>query len=75
MTIDSPSAALIDLNRKKSVCEKLGVPSYWIMEPRGCRLLFPLVVAFGRKSRWGGSVLWQARRFRDQLIRAVMRQP
>jgi Uma2 family endonuclease len=31
--IRSPSTALIDLNRKKAVYEKFGVPSYWILDP------------------------------------------
>jgi Uma2 family endonuclease len=31
--VRSPSTALIDLNRKKSVYEKFGVPSYWIVDP------------------------------------------
>ncbi|KJK50866.1 hypothetical protein UK23_09445 [Lentzea aerocolonigenes] len=29
----SPSTALIDLNMKKAVYERLGVPSYWIIDP------------------------------------------
>jgi len=35
--IRSPSTALIDLNRKKSVYEKFGVPSYWIVDPDPAR--------------------------------------
>jgi Uma2 family endonuclease len=31
--VRSPSTALIDLNRKKGVYEKFGVPSYWIVNP------------------------------------------
>jgi Uma2 family endonuclease len=31
--IRSPSAALIDLNRKKAAYERFGVPSYWIVDP------------------------------------------
>ncbi|HEY1919637.1 MAG TPA: Uma2 family endonuclease [Streptosporangiaceae bacterium] len=31
--VRSPSTALIDLNRKKSACERFGVPSYWIVVP------------------------------------------
>ena len=31
--VRSPSTALIDLNRKKAVYEKFGVPSYWIVNP------------------------------------------
>jgi Uma2 family endonuclease len=31
--VRSPSTALIDLNRKKAVFEKFGVPSYWIVDP------------------------------------------
>jgi Uma2 family endonuclease len=31
--IRSPSAALIDLNRKKAAYERIGVPSYWIVHP------------------------------------------
>jgi Uma2 family endonuclease len=31
--IRSPSAALVDLNRKKAVYERFGVPSYWIVNP------------------------------------------
>lgn len=35
--VRSPSTALIDLNRKKSVYEKFGVPSYWIVDPEPAR--------------------------------------
>jgi Uma2 family endonuclease len=35
--VRSPSTALIDLNRKKSVYEKFGVPSYWIVDPEPSR--------------------------------------
>jgi len=31
--VRSPSTALIDLNRKKGVYERFGVPSYWIVDP------------------------------------------
>jgi Uma2 family endonuclease len=31
--IRSPSTAIIDLNRKKTACERFGVPSYWIIDP------------------------------------------
>lgn len=31
--VRSPSTALIDLNRKKAVYERFGVPSYWIVVP------------------------------------------
>jgi Uma2 family endonuclease len=31
--IRSPSAALVDLNRKKSAYERFGVPLYWIVNP------------------------------------------
>jgi len=31
--VRSPSTALIDLSRKKSIYEKFGVPSYWIVDP------------------------------------------
>lgn len=29
----SPSTALHDLNTKKAVYERIGVPSYWIIDP------------------------------------------
>jgi Uma2 family endonuclease len=29
----SPSTALIDLNTKKAVYERLGVPTYWVIDP------------------------------------------
>jgi Uma2 family endonuclease len=35
--VRSPSTALIDLNRKKSVYEKFDVPSYWIVDPEPAR--------------------------------------
>lgn len=35
--VRSPGTALIDLNRKKSACEKFGVPSYWIVDPNSRR--------------------------------------
>src|SRR5271154_5672302 len=35
--VRSPSTALIDLNRKKAVYEKFGVPSYWIVDPEPAR--------------------------------------
>ena len=35
--VRSPSTALIDLNRKKTVYEKFGVPSYWIVDPEPAR--------------------------------------
>jgi Uma2 family endonuclease len=35
--VRSPSTALIDLNRKKAVYEKSGVPSYWIVDPEPAR--------------------------------------
>lgn len=35
--VRSPSTALIDLNRKKAVYEKFGVPSYWIVDPEPSR--------------------------------------
>jgi Uma2 family endonuclease len=35
--VRSPSTALIDLNRKKVVYEKFGVPSYWIVDPEPAR--------------------------------------
>jgi len=35
--VRSPSAALIDLNRKKAAYEKFGVPSYWIVDPEPAR--------------------------------------
>jgi Uma2 family endonuclease len=31
--VRSPSTALIDLSRKKSVYQEFGVPSYWIVDP------------------------------------------
>ncbi|MGH3727598.1 MAG: Uma2 family endonuclease [Micromonosporaceae bacterium] len=31
----SPSTALNDLNNKKAVYERLGVPAYWVIEPAG----------------------------------------
>jgi Uma2 family endonuclease len=31
--VRSPSTALIDLNLKKAVYEKYGVPSYWVVDP------------------------------------------
>lgn len=31
----SPSTAIHDLNTKKAVYERLGVPSYWVIEPDG----------------------------------------
>ncbi|MFW0793037.1 Uma2 family endonuclease [Gordonia sp. CPCC 205515] len=34
----SPSTALMDLNTKKAVYERLGVPSYWIIDPQQIRL-------------------------------------
>lgn len=34
----SPSTALMDLNTKKAVYERLGVPSYWIIDPHEPRL-------------------------------------
>jgi Uma2 family endonuclease len=30
----SPSSALFDLNTKKAVYERLGVPSYWVLDPQ-----------------------------------------
>jgi Uma2 family endonuclease len=35
--VRSPSTALIDLNRKKAVYQKFGVPSYWIVDPEPAR--------------------------------------
>jgi Uma2 family endonuclease len=35
--VRSPSTALVDLNRKKAVYEKFGVPSYWIVDPEPAR--------------------------------------
>jgi hypothetical protein len=37
-------------------------------DSRGARPVFPLALAFGRESWWGGSVPWKARRFRSRLI-------
>ncbi|WP_255450117.1 Uma2 family endonuclease [Skermania sp. ID1734] len=34
----SPSTRLIDLNTKKAVYERLGVPSYWVIDPAEPRL-------------------------------------
>ncbi len=31
--VRSPSTAIIDLNRKKTACQRFGVPSYWIVDP------------------------------------------
>jgi Uma2 family endonuclease len=31
--VRSPATALVDLNRKKTVYEQFGVPSYWILDP------------------------------------------
>ena len=33
----SPSTRLYDLNTKRSAYEKMGVPSYWIVDPTGAR--------------------------------------
>jgi Uma2 family endonuclease len=35
--VRSPSTALIDLSRKKTVYEKFGVPSYWVVDPEPAR--------------------------------------
>ena len=50
--VRSPSTALIDLNRKKAVYEKFGVPSYWIVDPEPAR---PELTVF--ELRNGGYVL------------------
>ncbi|OBI73098.1 hypothetical protein A5663_07140 [Mycobacterium sp. E740] len=34
----SPSTALIDLNTKKAVYERLGIPDYWVVDPDEPRL-------------------------------------
>ncbi|HUK69828.1 MAG TPA: Uma2 family endonuclease [Streptosporangiaceae bacterium] len=41
--VQSPSTRLFDLNQKKSVYEKFGVPSYWIVVPDPAR---PQLMAF-----------------------------
>ena len=41
--VQSPSTRLFDLNQKKSVYEKFGVPSYWIVVPDPAR---PQLIAF-----------------------------
>ena len=43
MEVQSPSTRLFDLNQKKSVYEKFGVPSYWIVVPDPAR---PQLIAF-----------------------------
>ena len=50
--VRSPGTALIDLNRKKAVYEKFGVPSYWIVDPEPAR---PELTVF--ELRDGGYVL------------------
>ena len=41
--VQSPSIALFDLNTKRAVCERFGIPSYWIVVPDADR---PELIAF-----------------------------
>lgn len=47
----SPSTALIDLNTKKAVYERLGVADYWVIDPHEPRLT-AYQLADGRYQEW-----------------------
>ncbi|WP_433269765.1 Uma2 family endonuclease [Actinosynnema sp. CS-041913] len=44
----SPSSVLVDANLKKSVYERMGVPSYWMIDPRELKLTVFELDADGR---------------------------
>jgi Uma2 family endonuclease len=44
--VRSPGTALIDLNLKKAVCGRFGVPSYWVVIPDTSK---PELIAFERR--------------------------
>ncbi|BBY45750.1 Uma2 family endonuclease [Mycolicibacterium celeriflavum] len=67
----SPSTALIDLNTKKAVYERLGVPDYWIIEPDEPRLtVYQLVDGKYRESTSveGGEPLEATRPYRVRVV-------